>query len=132
MSTLQIGRNTTHVISTLDPKLQFPLGCSCRNCLIKSESKMAAVSHDGSRGLYSSVTIWSISMCDICIRPIFGSRNSNMTSFLSYQGSLGSKSKIALVGDGEYGVSITMFIQSLSMCNIPNFKARISFLIIFS
>ena len=54
-----------------------------------------------------------------------------MTSFLSYQGSLGSKSKIALVGDGEYGVSITIFIQSLSMCNIPNSKARISFLIIF-
>ena len=93
---------------------------------------MAAVGHDGSRGLYSSVTIWSILMCDICIRPIFGSRNSNMTLFLSYQGSQGSKSKIALVGDGEYGVSITVFIQSLSMCNIPNFKARISFLIIFS
>ena len=72
---------------------------------------MAAVGHDGSRGLYSSVTIWSILMCDICIRPIFGSRNSNMTSFLSYQGSQGSKSKLAIVGNGEYGISITVFIQ---------------------
>ena len=99
--TFQRLRNTPLGMGTLDPKLQFPLGCSCRNCLIKSESKMAAVGHDGSRGLYSSVTIWSILMCDICIRPIFGSRNSNMTSFLSYQGSQGSKSKIALVGDGE-------------------------------
>ena len=52
-------------------------------------------------------------MYDLCIRPILGSRNSNMTSFLSYQGSQGSKYKIALVGDGEYGVSITVFIQSL-------------------
>ena len=37
-----------------------------------------------------------------------------------------------VISDGEYGVSITVFIQSLSMCNIPNFKDRISFLIIFS
>ena len=92
---------------------------------------MAAIGHDGSQGLYSSVTIWSISMCDICIRPIFGSRNSNMTLFLSYQGSLGSKSKIVSVGDGEYGDSITVFNQSLSMCNIANSKASILFLIIF-
>ena len=54
-------------------------------------------------------------MYDICLRPIFWSRNSNMTSSLSYQGSLGSKSKITLVGDGKYGISITVFIQSLSM-----------------
>ena len=66
---------------------------------------MAAIGHAGSRGLYSSVAIWSISMCDLYIISIFGPRNSNMTSFLSYQGSLGSKFKIALVGDGEYGDS---------------------------